>query len=80
MLLAPLTVPGIAIGLGIFVLEVLIEEHTEWAISGSLSLMVAAHVLITTPWVVRLCLASLANHDAAAEEAGLLVEEMQIVE
>ena len=69
MLLAPLTVPGIAIGLGIFVLAVLIEEHADWAISGSLALMVAAHVLITTPWVVRLCLASLANHDAAAEEA-----------
>ncbi len=25
--------------------------------------------MITTPWVVRLCLASLANHDRAAEEA-----------
>ena len=69
LLLAPLTVPGIAIGLGIFVLAVLIEERTDWAISGSLALMIAAHVLITTPWVVRLCLASLANHDPAAEEA-----------
>ena len=69
LLLAPLTIPGVAIGLGIFVLAVLIEERTEWALSGSLGLMIAAHVLITLPWVVRLCLASLANHDRAAEEA-----------
>ena len=69
LLLAPLTLPGVAIGLGIFVLAVMIEERTEWALSGSVGLMVAAHVLITLPWVVRLCLASLANHDRAAEEA-----------
>ena len=69
MLLAPLTIPGVAIGLGVFVLAVLVEERTEWPISGSIPLMVAAHVLITLPWVVRLCLASLANHDRAAEEA-----------
>ena len=69
LLLAPLTVPGVAIGLGVFVLAVLIEERTEWALSGTVPLLIAAHVLITLPWVVRLCLASLANHDRAAEEA-----------
>ncbi len=69
LLLAPLTIPGVAIGIGIFVLAVLIEERTEWPLSGSVWLMVAAHVLITLPWVVRLCLAALSNHDRAAEEA-----------
>lgn len=69
LLLAPLTVPGVAIGLGIYVLSVMIEERSDWALSGSLGVMVAAHVLITLPWVIRLCLASLANHDRAAEEA-----------
>lgn len=69
LLLAPLTVPGIAIGLGIFVLAVLIEERTELALGGTRGLMIAAHVLITLPWVVRLGLAALANHDPAAEEA-----------
>lgn len=69
LLLAPLTMPGIAIGLGIYVLAILIEEQTQIAISGSLWLMIAAHVLIALPWVVRLCLASLANHDRSAEEA-----------
>ena len=69
LLLAPLTIPGVAIGLAIFVLAVLIEERTEWALSGSTGLLVAAHALITLPWVVRLCLAALANNDSAAEEA-----------
>jgi putative spermidine/putrescine transport system permease protein len=69
LLLAPLTIPGVAIGLGIYVLAVMIEERTEVALSGSVGVMVAAHVLITLPWVVRLCLAALANHDRAAEEA-----------
>jgi len=69
LLLAPLTIPGVAIGLGIYVLAVMIEERTEWAASGGVGLMIAAHVLITLPWVVRLCLASLANYDRAAEEA-----------
>ena len=31
--------------------------------------LVLAHITITTPWVVRLCLASLTNHDRVAEEA-----------
>ena len=69
LLLAPLTVPGIAIGLGIYVGAVLIEERTAWPLSGSIPLLVAAHVLIALPWVVRLCLAALANRDPAAEEA-----------
>ena len=69
LLLAPLTMPGIAIGLGIYVLAILFEERTQVAVSGSVWLMVAAHVLIALPWVVRLCLASLANHDRSAEEA-----------
>lgn len=69
LLLAPLTIPGVAIGLGIYVLAVMIEERTEMALSGSILLMVAAHVVITLPWMVRLCLAALANHDRAAEEA-----------
>lgn len=69
LLLAPLTVPGIAIGLGITVLAVLVEEYTGLVVSGSTVLLVAAHVVVTLPWVVRLCLAALANHDRAAEEA-----------
>jgi len=69
LLLAPLTMPGIALGLAIFVALVAIDEHLGSALTGSIAGLVLAHVMITTPWVVRLCLASLANHDRAAEEA-----------
>jgi putative spermidine/putrescine transport system permease protein len=69
LLLAPLTVPGIALGLAIYVLLIWVDEQLGTGITGSMTGLVAAHVMITTPWVVRLCLASLANHDRAAEEA-----------
>jgi putative spermidine/putrescine transport system permease protein len=69
LLLAPLTVPGIALGLAIYLFLVLIEIETTWPLTGSLFGLVLAHLLITTPWVVRLSLAALTNHDRAAEEA-----------
>ena len=68
LLLAPITFPDIALGLAIYVFLVLIEQFTTLEFVGFTGL-VLAHVLITTPWIVRLCLASLANHDSAAEEA-----------
>jgi len=69
LLLAPLTVPGIALGLAIYLFLVLIEIETSWPLTGSLLGLVLAHLLVTTPWVVRLSLAALTNHDRAAEEA-----------
>jgi putative spermidine/putrescine transport system permease protein len=69
LLLAPLTVPGIALGLAIYVALVAIDERFGSAVTGSMPGLVLAHIMITTPWVVRLCLASLTNHDRAAEEA-----------
>ena len=69
LLLAPLTVPGIALGLAIYLFLVLIEIATSWPLTGSLFGLVLAHLLVTTPWVVRLSLASLTNHDRAVEEA-----------
>jgi putative spermidine/putrescine transport system permease protein len=69
LLLAPLTVPGIALGLAVYVFLVAIDENAQTNLTGSLWGLVLAHIMITTPWVVRLCLASLVNHDRAAEEA-----------
>jgi putative spermidine/putrescine transport system permease protein len=69
LLLAPLTVPGIALGLAIYCFAVLIEENTGVPLSGSIWPMVGAHLLITTPWVIRLCLAALTNHERDTEEA-----------
>jgi putative spermidine/putrescine transport system permease protein len=69
LLLAPLTVPGIALGLSVYVGLVAIDEQFGSAVTGSMAGLVLAHIMITTPWVVRLCLASLTNHERAAEEA-----------
>ncbi len=69
LLLSPLTVPGIALGLAIYVALVAVDEQLGTMLTGSMLGLVLAHILITTPWVVRLCLASLANYDRAAEEA-----------
>jgi len=69
LLLAPITVPGIALGLAVYIVLVAIDTNADTALTGSLSGLVLAHVMITTPWVVRLCLAGLATHDRAAEEA-----------
>lgn len=69
LLLAPLTVPGIALGLATYLFLVLIEIWTGLALTGSLPGLILAHLVITMPWVVRLCVASLVNHDRAAEEA-----------
>ncbi len=69
LLLAPLTVPGIALGLAVYVFLVAIDENAGTALTGSFAGLVLAHVMIASPWMVRLCLASLINHDRAAEEA-----------
>jgi len=68
LLLSPLTVPGIALGLSTYLFLVLIEVWTGLALTGSLPGLILAHLVITMPWVVRLCVASLINHDRAAEE------------
>jgi putative spermidine/putrescine transport system permease protein len=68
LLLSPLTVPGIALGLATYLFLVLIEVWTGLALTGSLPGLILAHLVITMPWVVRLCVASLINHDRAAEE------------
>ncbi len=69
LLLSPLTVPSIAIGLGVYIFAVDIEEQTSIPVTGSFWLLVLAHVLVTSPWMIRLCVAGLANLDRSAEEA-----------
>lgn len=69
LLLSPLTVPGVVIGLGLYVLMVDIEIRTEVPLIGSDWVLILAHLLITTPWVVRLCVANLVQLDRSIEEA-----------
>ena len=69
LFLLPLIVPGIVLGIALYVFQVQAEIATEWPILGSLGGLIAGHVLIVVPWVVRLVMASLANADRAVEEA-----------
>jgi putative spermidine/putrescine transport system permease protein len=69
ILLLPLVVPGIVLGIALYVFHVETEIITEWPILGSLGGLIAGHVLIVIPWTVRLVTASLAGMDRAVEEA-----------
>ncbi len=69
LLLSPLTVPGVVIGLSIYVLVVETEIATEVPLIGSDLVLVLAHLLITVPWVIRLCVANLVGLDRSVEEA-----------
>ncbi len=69
LLLLPLVVPGIVLGIALYVFHVEAEIMTELSILGSLGGLIAGHVLIVIPWTVRLVTASLAGMDRAIEEA-----------
>src|SRR5580693_414318 len=59
LLLLPLIVPGIVLGIALYVFHVEAEIATGWPILGSLGGLIAGHVLIAIPWTVRLITASL---------------------
>ena len=69
LLLLPLVVPGIVLGMALYVFHVETEIHTGLRILGSLGGLVAGHVLVVIPWTVRLVSASLAGLDRSIEEA-----------
>lgn len=69
LLLMPLVVPGIVLGIAIYVFHVEAEIATGLPILGSLGGLVAGHTLIVIPWTVRLVTASLAGVDRSIEEA-----------
>ena len=68
-LLAPLAVPGVVAGSGLYMFYVLAEDVLDRDIKATTQGLVAAHVLLTIPWTVRLVVASLQSLDRSAEEA-----------
>jgi putative spermidine/putrescine transport system permease protein len=68
-LLAPLAVPGVVAGSGLYMFYVLAEDFFDRDIKATTEGLVAAHVLLAIPWTVRLVVASLQGMDRAAEEA-----------
>jgi len=69
LLLLPLVVPGIVLGIALYVFHVEAELMTELPILGSFGGLIAGHVLIVIPWTVRLVTASLVGMDRSIEEA-----------
>lgn len=69
LLLGPLAVPGVVAGTALYLFYVRAEFWVDDDIKGTIAGLVAAHVLLTIPWTVRLVSASLAGLDRAAEEA-----------
>ena len=69
LLLAPLAVPGVVAGSGLYMFYVLAENALDRDIKATTEGLVAAHVLLTVPWTVRLVVASLQGLDRTAEEA-----------
>lgn len=69
LLLAPLAVPAIVAGSALYLYFVTAENILDIDIKGTLGSLIAANVLLTIPWTVRLVGASLAGLDRSAEEA-----------
>ena len=68
-LLAPLAVPAIVAGSALYMFYLRAEDWFDMDIKATLGGLIAANVLITIPWTVRLVSASLKGLDGAAEEA-----------
>jgi putative spermidine/putrescine transport system permease protein len=69
LLLAPLAVPGVVAGSGLYMFYVLAEDLLDRDIKATTQGLVAAHILLAIPWTVRLVVASLQGLDRSAEEA-----------
>ncbi len=69
LLLGPLAVPGIVAGTALYLFYLKLENQFDHDIVGTLPGLIAAHVLLTIPWTVRVVTASLQGLDSAAEEA-----------
>jgi len=69
LLLGPLAVPGVVAGTALYMFYLRAEFWLDRDITATLEGLVAAHVLLTIPWSVRLVSASLTGLDRSAEEA-----------
>ena len=69
LLLMPLVVPGVVLGTAMYVFHVEVENGLDVDVLGTFYALVAGHIVIVIPWVVRLVTASLSGVDRATEEA-----------
>jgi putative spermidine/putrescine transport system permease protein len=69
LLLMPLIVPGVVLGTAMYVFHVELENALDVDVLGTFHALVAGHIVIVIPWVVRLVMASLVGVDRSVEEA-----------
>ncbi len=69
LLLMPLVVPGVVLGTAMYVFHVEVENGLDIDVIGTFYALVAGHIVIVIPWVVRLVTASLSGIDRTTEEA-----------
>ncbi|HTR85087.1 MAG TPA: ABC transporter permease [Reyranella sp.] len=69
LLLMPLIVPGVVLGTAMYVFEVVAENGLDVDVLGTFYALVAGHIVVVIPWVVRLVAASLEGVDRTTEEA-----------
>jgi putative spermidine/putrescine transport system permease protein len=69
LLLSPLLIPGIIVGVAIYLFYLRAENILDMDIVGTYGSLVIAHVCLTIPWTVRLVSASMSGLDGSIEEA-----------
>ena len=70
VLLSPLTLPGLVLAIGILmVIVAIVQPLTDLRLVGGLPPLLAAHLILTVPWVARTVAASLETADLATEDA-----------
>lgn len=71
LLLMPLVIPGIVLGISLYIFQVETEINTGLPVIGSFWGLVFGHILLVIPWSVRLISASLIGFDRTQEEAAM---------
>lgn len=69
LLLSPMMVPGVVAGSGVYLYFIQVELFTGVQLVATLPGLIAAHVVIVIPWVIRLVTTSLLSVPENVEEA-----------
>jgi putative spermidine/putrescine transport system permease protein len=69
LLLSPLMVPNIVLGTALYVFYIAVSDSTGLELTRGIAGLVAAHLLLTVPWSIRLISANLIGIDRSIEEA-----------
>lgn len=71
LLMSPMMIPGVVAGSALYVYYIQFELLTNVQVAATFPGLVAAHSVLTIPWIVRLVTASLVSSGSHVEEAAL---------